>query len=160
MCNVIILLNKPLEEDIPFTTSSEAGAFKPLSLFVSLLRGCQNVHVVKSWMDDFLSEHFGFILLRVHCNLSFVISKTSSLVFGEKHCFAKMPSNTSWKQTTACFENSKFTSAAVFFFFFVCLINRITAWKNRKDVPTERRTTYEISIQNKMAAEGGVGGGE
>lgn len=28
MCNVIILLNKPLEEDIPFTTSSEAGTFQ------------------------------------------------------------------------------------------------------------------------------------
>lgn len=28
MCNVIILLNKPLEEDIPFTTCSKAGRFR------------------------------------------------------------------------------------------------------------------------------------
>lgn len=27
MCNVIILLNKPLEEDIPFTTSTKAGSY-------------------------------------------------------------------------------------------------------------------------------------
>lgn len=28
MCNVIILLNKPLEEDIPFSACSKAGTFK------------------------------------------------------------------------------------------------------------------------------------
>lgn len=28
MCNVIILLNKPLEEDIPFSARSKAGTFK------------------------------------------------------------------------------------------------------------------------------------
>lgn len=31
MCNVIILLNKPLEEDIPFTTCSKAGRFRHVS---------------------------------------------------------------------------------------------------------------------------------
>lgn len=35
MGNVIILLNKPLEEDIPFTTSSETGTIPTLFLFVA-----------------------------------------------------------------------------------------------------------------------------
>lgn len=34
MCNVIILLNKPLEEDIPFTTCSKAGRFRCLLGFL------------------------------------------------------------------------------------------------------------------------------
>lgn len=40
MCNVIILLNKPLEEDIPFTTRSKAGRFRGCFMFTQYKQTC------------------------------------------------------------------------------------------------------------------------
>lgn len=40
MCNVIILLNKPLEEDIPFTTRSKAGRFGCCFVFAQYKQTC------------------------------------------------------------------------------------------------------------------------
>lgn len=63
MCNVIILLNKPLEEDIPFTTSSEAGAFKR---FFSLLVFSEDVKMCTSlnleWM---ILDSFYFVFIAI-----------------------------------------------------------------------------------------------
>lgn len=43
MCNVIILLNKPLEEDIPFATCSEAGRFKRCFFFFFFFKCKHNI---------------------------------------------------------------------------------------------------------------------
>ena len=40
MCNVIILLNKPLEEDIPFTTRSKAGRLRGCFMFAQYKQTC------------------------------------------------------------------------------------------------------------------------
>lgn len=72
MCNVIILLNKPLEEDIPFTTSSEAGTFQRC-LFVFFMDVKMSMLLNLECMIFYCSI-LEFALLLVHCNLSFANS--------------------------------------------------------------------------------------
>lgn len=68
MCNVIILLNKPLEEDIPFTTSSEAGTFKHFfCLFVFSRDVKMSMLLNLEWMIFYLSvlDLFYFVFVAI-----------------------------------------------------------------------------------------------
>lgn len=56
MCNVIILLNKPLEEDIPFTTCSKAGRFRCRFMFAQYKQTCywlKGVKITYAFLNGF-----------------------------------------------------------------------------------------------------------
>lgn len=151
MCNVIILLNKPLEEDIPFTTSSEAGAFKHffcLLVFSEDVKTCTWLNL--GWMIFFLSI-LDFFYFRVRCNLSFVISKTSRLRRQRQTPFCqKCPQIHHENKQPACFENSKFTSAALFFVC-VCFFLQNNRLKEEKKKTSQQKGEQPTKFQYRIA---------